>query len=189
MNQLAAFYSARTHCSAGHPYDRPGGPGIKRTCQACIQARIRRVTEARRADQPRRQTERYINQLLARVRPSSFFSCWRWTHKVRSDGYGLIAAGGNHRTQAVHRFAYELAIGPIPEGLEIDHLCNVRNCCNPLHLEAVTRAENRRRQSERQTHCKRGHEFTAANTYRWRNARHCRACRHERDMRYRGGHR
>lgn len=71
----------------------------------------------------------------------------------------------------VHRHVYELLAGPIPEGMELDHKCRVRQCCNPAHLEPVTRAENMERSDEAviarrraQTHCKRGHEFTTENT-------------------------
>jgi hypothetical protein len=78
-----------------------------------------------------------------------------------------------------HRVAYELVIGQIPAGLELDHLCRNVVCVNPAHLEPVTRAENMRRRSAAQTHCKHGHEFTPENTYYyWHGGRHraCRAC-------------
>lgn len=86
---------------------------------------------------------------------------------------------------SAHRVAYELTRGPIPAGMEIDHLCRVRSCVNPDHLEAVTRGENLRRgrgKTGAQTHCKRGHELTPENTYRYVNrrgyvCRHCRQCR------------
>ncbi len=64
----------------------------------------------------------------------------------------------------------------IPEGLEIDHLCRVRNCINPEHLEAVTQRENFLRGIAVKTHCKRGHEYSAENTRVYHRARHCRLC-------------
>lgn len=77
-----------------------------------------------------------------------------------------------------HRLAYELAKGPIPQGLEIDHVCRRKLCVNPAHLEAVTRHENMHRGVKGQkTHCIRGHEFTPDNTRIDPNGtRHCKAC-------------
>ena len=102
--------------------------------------------------------------------------CWLWTGYVTVDGYGIIRVGG--RAQGAHRLAYELYVGPIPAGLEIDHLCQTRNCVNPEHLEPVTREENARRAGERQTHCASGHEYTVDNTHRRGSdgARICLAC-------------
>jgi len=67
-------------------------------------------------------------------------SCWLWTAGKFPAGYGCLGVGG--KSVLTHRFSYELLVGPIPEGLEIDHLCRVRACCNPSHLEPVTSAEN-----------------------------------------------
>lgn len=73
--------------------------------------------------------------------------CLRWTGSRTPAGYGQMSVAG--RLVGVHRVAYELAVGPVPEGLEIDHLCRVRDCINPDHLEVVTHAENVRRISDR----------------------------------------
>lgn len=70
-------------------------------------------------------------------------NCWEWTGYIMPSGYGLTSRDGQ-KTSA-HRANYEDFVGPIPEGYEIDHLCRNRACCNPGHLEAVTRSENQRR--------------------------------------------
>jgi hypothetical protein len=110
--------------------------------------------------------------------------CWIWTGRISEHGYGLFNTGrrslGENRRHYAHRYSYELLVGPIPEGLTLDHLCHTqddacadadnclhRRCCNPAHLEPVTSAVNTRRGSAaRKTHCKYKHELTAANTYR-----------------------
>lgn len=73
--------------------------------------------------------------------------CWLWTGKLLPVGYAQFGVEGR-RHVAVHRYAHELLIGPISEGFEVDHLCFVRHCVNPAHLEAVTPAENKRRMHE-----------------------------------------
>lgn len=114
--------------------------------------------------------------------------CWLWTGAQAYNGYGFFRAGPLVRA---HRFAYEFFVGPIPEGLQIDHLCRVRNCVNPDHLEPVTGQENHRRGNsgklERErTHCPQGHPYDEANTRWWRGRnRHCRACDRERHRRFR----
>ena len=106
--------------------------------------------------------------------------CWHWTGQVARDGYGRMSVDG--RKQMVHRLAYAVWIGPIPDGLEIDHLCMVKVCINPAHLEAVTRRENMLRQPRigaraAQTECIHGHPYTAENTGRdGRGNRFCRTC-------------
>lgn len=69
--------------------------------------------------------------------------CWIWQRATQSNGYGVVAVDG--RTRRAHRHYYEQANGPIPAGLDIDHLCRQRACVNPDHLEPVTRSENLRR--------------------------------------------
>jgi hypothetical protein len=70
--------------------------------------------------------------------------CWLWTGYIKPNGYATFYPGGGRHVEKpyVHRFAYELTRGPIPSGLEVDHLCSVRHCVNPAHLEVVTRREN-----------------------------------------------
>jgi hypothetical protein len=87
--------------------------------------------------------------------------CWLWKGKALKVGYGQLRRNG--REILAHRYAYEMAYGAIPEGLQIDHLCRNRLCVNPAHLEAVSQAENIRRGAARRlrkTHCKRGHPRT-----------------------------
>jgi hypothetical protein len=67
--------------------------------------------------------------------------CWLWTAALDSVGYGVFSIGGNRNAKA-HRWLYESAFGPIPNGLECDHLCRVRRCVNPNHIELVTHREN-----------------------------------------------
>lgn len=106
--------------------------------------------------------------------------CWNWLGRPHSRGYGRLYVGG--RALFAHRISYLLFVGPIPPGLHIDHLCRNRLCVNPAHLEPVTCAENIRRgepgKARRElTHCKHGHAFDEANTYRRRNGgRGCKAC-------------
>ena len=112
--------------------------------------------------------------------------CRTWARGVNGRGYGNMFVGGV--TKSAHRVAYEALVGPIPEGLHIDHLCRNKLCINPLHLEPVTCAENNRRGLSPEitrringdkTHCKNGHEFTPSNTYlaRLKDGRTRRSCR------------
>lgn len=107
--------------------------------------------------------------------------CWIWTAAIDRGGYG------RYKHKAAHRVSYELLVGPIPQGLDLDHLCRVRACVNPSHLEPVTRRENLLRgdtvtaRNAAKTHCIHGHEFTHENTYMAKKprggvARICRAC-------------
>lgn len=124
--------------------------------------------------------------------------CWLWTRGVNQAGYGYHSVPTGHqgsRTIGAHRYVYEALVGPIPDGLVLDHLCRVRHCVNPAHLEPVTNAENIRRgetglalanAKRALTHCKRGHEFTPENT-QWRQGRWrvCRTCARARNRSWR----
>lgn len=109
-------------------------------------------------------------------------NCWEWT-RYREGGYGRLKRHGRH--VLAHRFFYETCFGPVPAGLDLDHLCRNRWCVNPDHLEPVTRRENVLRgaglaaMGARKTHCDRGHELPALTRAR----RICAECRR---MRYRG---
>lgn len=92
--------------------------------------------------------------------------CWLWTALTNKYGYGLLSVSNHH--VLAHRFAYELLVGPLPRGLVVDHLCRVRNCVNPDHLEPVTDFENKVRglKSPLKTACPQGHDYTDPNNVR-----------------------
>lgn len=105
--------------------------------------------------------------------------CWYWTGAINSRGYGQWGVDGVSRS--THRVAWELLVGPIPDGMTIDHLCQIKRCCNPAHLEVVTRAENIWRYARNITHCPQGHELSGTNVIvktakSGRTYRNCREC-------------
>lgn len=111
--------------------------------------------------------------------------CWEWVGTRHGEGYGYIGFGGRAgRNYLAHRVAYELLVGPIPDGLGLDHLCRNRPCVRPEHLEPVTDKVNILRgvgpsaQHAKATHCPRGHEYTPENTYPHPRGRDCLTCRH-----------
>lgn len=114
--------------------------------------------------------------------------CWLWGGAPCPNGYGKLVGDAGPMI-GVHRLAYELLVGPIPEGLQLDHLCRVRTCVNPAHLEPVTGAENTRRAKLTYVPvaaCLRGHPYDDANTYLDKTgARRCRRCARERATRLR----
>lgn len=142
--------------------------------------------------------ERFL--ALVRIEPDG---CWAWLGSKNKDGYGqfiLSARRGEARIRiAPYRFIWEYFNGPMPEGLEPDHTCNNRQCCNPAHIEPVTHSENQRRSYQRgrarpgrdyvvnprPSHCKHGHEYTPANTHiNSQGAISCRACNRRRCAAY-----
>ena len=138
----------------------------------------------------------FIERFWTRVDKATETSCWTWTGAINGHGYGNLRVDG--RVRGAHRVAYELSVGPIPEGMELDHLCHSadpdcaggttcihRRCVNPAHLEPVTQFVNWQRGKSphaldaRKTHCTQGHEFTPENTrvYPYRNQRVCLTCK------------
>lgn len=107
--------------------------------------------------------------------------CWLWLKAKDANGYGRV--GWDGKVLLAHRVAYELVLGPIPDGLPLDHLCRVTNCINPGHLEPVPTRENTARGDHpsatalRENRCVNGHDYTPENTYKWRGRRQCRQCR------------
>lgn len=116
--------------------------------------------------------------------------CWLWTGTLSPDGYAVMTI--QRRTTYMARWAFEHHVAPMPPGLEPDHLCRVRACVNPWHLEPVTHRENILRGESpqalnaRKTHCPQGHEYAPENTrFQTRGGRLCRACQNEHDRRRR----
>lgn len=114
-------------------------------------------------------------------------TCWFWTAYRDRKGYGTIGVRG--KVRKAHRVAYELYVGPIPDGLTIDHLCRVRHCVNPAHLEPVPmsvntlRGESDAAKAARRTHCLYGHPYDRFVS----GQRRCSTCERERSARRRAG--
>lgn len=130
-----------------------------------------------------------IERFVGRVHVSED-GCWEWRGYIRKDGYGGVSKGG--RWMLAHRASYELFRGPIPEGMGLDHLCRVRSCVHPNHLEAVSQRENVLRSpvapaavNAHKTHCHKGHPLEGDNVYlnqrsdRPSPSRICKTCRKE----------
>lgn len=141
-----------------------------------------------------------LDQRIRRLSKCDENGCWIWQGTIMNSGYGQIGVrvgGGKQRTTGAHRVSYETFVGPIPEGLVIDHLCRVRPCVNPNHLDVVTNRENTMRspiaigrENALKTHCPHGHPYDDENTYWYRigragKGRLCRTCQREHARRYR----
>lgn len=122
---------------------------------------------------------------LLRIEMIPFTTCWIWTGSCLPSGYGTLGRSlhNKHVNLYAHRLSYEIHKGPIPDGLHIDHLCRVRSCVNPAHLEAVTSLENNARgfgipaENSRKRSCQYGHKFTFIERYKYRSdGRRCRMC-------------
>lgn len=128
------------------------------------------------------------SKLLAGSRVDTETSCMLWTRCLDKCGYGKFRSSDMRGETLVHRAAFKLWCGEIPDGMEIDHICKTRNCINPKHLRAVTHAQNIATGDYKTNHrnavksrCSRGHEFTPENTIvrstKIGIARACRECR------------
>jgi hypothetical protein len=160
----------------------------------------RRVQRGRNVlHEPPSQRERFAKYIDERGKQE----CWPWQGPMRSDGYGYLYDRRTNRNERAHRVAYELFVGPIPDGLQLDHVCHSldhsciggsqcahRRCCNPAHLEPVENRENTVRgragvvnggREASKTHCPKGHPYDDENTRLDRNGwRQCRSCERER---------
>lgn len=130
-----------------------------------------------------KQLERFWNNI------SKTDTCWLWIGYKMNKGYGFFSM--DNRPYLSHRISYQIHKGDIPKELELDHLCRIRHCVNPDHLEAVAHSENMARgKHATKIYCIRGHEFTGKNTINrkgnnGRNQRECRQCKNIRAKKYR----
>lgn len=153
------------------PFDTANFPRSRQVALACGRVYFGRMKQTR------------MQRWAARVAlPTDPDGCWIW-RGARYQSSGYSAFGDGTKSTTGHRYSYERFVGPVPDGMELDHLCRNRQCVNPNHLEPVTHHENVRRGAAAKTACPRGHPYDEANTYRWRNARFCRACQRESSLR------
>ena len=129
--------------------------------------------------------ERFFGRVAFSEQRHQGTRCLEWVGYVMPNGYGSFSV--NRTTTYTHRWLYEHWVGPIPEGLELDHLCRNRVCCNPKHLEAVPHLVNVQRgeagkRDRDKTHCPQGHPYAGEHLYVNPNTgkRLCRTCNKER---------
>ncbi len=141
---------------------------------------------------------RLPDRIVDKIQPQPD-GCWLWTGELTRNGYGRerIEPRAGSRRVVAHRLVYELLVGPIPEGLQLDHLCRNRACVNPEHMEPVTGRINTLRSTgpsainASKTACVNGHALDERNTYVRPDGtgRHCKACARERNRIYMRGYR
>lgn len=117
-----------------------------------------------------------VELMMERIKVDHTTGCWNWTGSMSGRGYGNVSVKFDgesvRRNMSAHRVAYILAIGAVPEGHDLHHVCENKRCCNPRHLKAVTRYEHSVHLTPtsgayinaRRTHCKQGHPYTPENT-------------------------
>lgn len=175
---------------------RPEKQPRRNRCESCYRARLRKQklegTFQPKAGRPSRPL---IDRIMDRVAEDAN-GCWIFTGPL-TGGYGHSVDESGQPVRA-HRATYAEFVGPIPDGLHLDHLCSVRNCVNPQHLEPVTQAVNNQRAYDRaavdgrrakrplKPHCSHGHEYTPETTYvNPDGSRSCRLCSRATDARRR----
>lgn len=122
-----------------------------------------------------------VERFMEKIVPEPNSGCWLWTACVNHNGYAMLAMDGKP-SRAAHRWYYELLHGPLAPGLELDHLCRVRSCVNPAHLEPVSHQANIDRGAKRKSECcKRGHPMVEGNLYLHprKKLRQCLTCKRE----------
>ncbi len=133
-----------------------------------------------------------IKFMEIRTIPVPESGCFIWLHACNPNGYGhfCITVGGKKKWVDAHRASYIMHKGPIPKGMTVDHLCKVKSCVNPDHLECVTYKENNKRSNSRsaknirKTHCPKGHPLSGDNLYSYKGKRNCRTCRRSQSHNY-----
>lgn len=141
-----------------------------------------------------------VDRILERTAADPDSGCWIWQGAVNAGGYGRVSVGsraeGTLRQEFIHRAVYEALVAPIPEGLHIDHLCRVRHCVNPEHMDPVPKAVNTLRgeapaaRNARKTHCDNDHPLEGDNLRVTRAGhRQCRTCFRASQKRHRQRHR
>lgn len=130
-----------------------------------------------------------LSRLMSCVKVDTKSKCWLWQGYLEKNGYGRLSVG--HKRQWAHIHFYNLIVGPVPDGLELDHLCRNHACVNPAHLEPVTHKENMRRSPftachihRAKTHCPQGHPYSGSNLVEWGGFRYCRTCQNEYKKQY-----
>lgn len=170
-------------------------PVCQQCSQPCERVRLglcdRHYQAQRRASKPRLVRKDQVDRFFEKVKQLD--DCWVWTASCDGKGYGKFYANPTDGLVSAHRFSYELHLGQIPAGLELDHLCRNSSCVNPYHLDPVSHKENVRRgvpymvpRNRKTTHCPKKHAYDEANTRVYTNpttgrtSRNCRACEGER---------
>jgi len=161
----------------------------KGMCNACYEYRRKHGTTERRGKvltPPEERFWRYVDKAgpLPPRRPD-LGSCWLWTAGRDAKGYGSFDSNGLLPERAAHRVAWMLLRGPVPEGLQLDHLCLNEQCVRPDHLEPVTNAENMRRAVLNRQRCRNGHPLSPSSVGK---RLRCEICRRERFERFYAKH-
>lgn len=120
-------------------------------------------------------------KLLSKIAIDQLTGCWLWTDYIRPNGYAYMRIGRKAQP-AIHRVSYKLFKGEIPENYHVHHLCGVKHCCNPEHLELQLPSQHQSLHRSHITHCPKGHPYDEENTYKapGTNARQCKKCQRER---------
>jgi hypothetical protein len=197
------------YCSRACYWQSMRKPAPHRTCLGCGKQFDPRVGGGRKPNLTRNHCDRACYD-ASRARTLGLWlerqggpACWHWPHGLNKDGYGVTSEQGGQ--QLVHRVIWMRVVGPVPDGLTLDHMCHNadeacpggpsclhRRCANPAHLVLAEGGHNTLRGrggpavNARKTHCKRGHPLAGANLYvNPRGQRQCRRCQAEREQRYR----